>query len=210
MNPTPEPASLVLASSSPRRRELLGALGLSFTIDPPHIDEREPGRFADQDAVRAWVEQLARHKAQAVAVRHAPSAWVLGADTIVVLGNEVFGKPTSAEHAVEMLARLQGRTHVVMTAVALRPGGHDGDGVTSAVVETAVTFYPATRAELAAYVAAGESMDKAGAYAAQGRGALIIERIDGCYFNVVGLPLARVARMLHEVGFAVWSAGELP
>lgn len=185
---------------------MLGTLGLPFVIDPPHIAEDEPDQFADRAAVEAWVEQLARDKAAAVAQRYDASRWVLGADTIVVLDCTVYGKPTDADDALAMLESLQGRTHTVMTAIALRQGGADGR-VISRVVATDVTFFPATREQLAAYVAAGESLDKAGAYAAQGQGALIIERLDGCYFNVVGLPLAATARLLQAVGYPVWTAG---
>jgi septum formation protein len=195
-----------LASSSPRRRELLGALGLAFVVDPPGIPEPEPDHLADEAAVAAWVAQLARSKAAAVAGAYAPDHWVLGADTTVVLGNRVFGKPRDRAEAVEMILALQGRTHAVLTAVALMAGGAADGEVT--VVRTGVTFYPCSRAQAEAYVAAGESLDKAGAYAAQGRGALIIERLDGCYFNVVGLPLATVARLLGRVGFDLWRGGE--
>lgn len=194
---------LILASTSPRRRELLAGLGVPFVIDPPEIDEAPPSEFAGREAIIGWVGGLARRKAEVVAARHGSEYWVLGADTIVVLDEEVLGKPADEAEAVAMLSRLQGRTHTVMTAVALVQG-RTGRGRVE-VVQTDVTFYPASPAELTAYVAAGESLDKAGAYAAQGRGALIIERINGCYFNVVGLPIATVARMLQAVGIDVWA-----
>ena len=149
---------------------------------------------------------MAQAKAEAVAAARADSEWVIGADTIVVLGTEVLHKPADEADAVRMLLRLQGRQHTVMTAVALRRGGNSEGR--SRVVQTEVTFFPATRAELEAYVACGESLDKAGAYAAQGRGALIIRRIEGCYFNVVGLPVATLARLMAEVGLDVWTAGD--
>lgn len=195
---------LILASTSPRRRELLAGLGLPFLVDPPSIDEDSPTDFASRGAIVDWVRRTAAAKAADVAHRHTSACWVLGADTIVVLGHEVLHKPVDEDDAVAMLFRLQGRTHTVMTGIALRRGG-GGDGPT-AVVETEVTFYPANRRELEAYVAAGESLDKAGGYAAQGRGALIIERIAGCYFNVVGLPIARLARLLREVGMDIWES----
>jgi septum formation protein len=120
----------------------------------------------------------------------------------------VFGKPANEKEAVRMLAALSGRTHQVLTAVALCNGGLDVDGH-AVLVGTEVTFYPCTRAELKAYVATGESLDKAGAYAAQGFGALLIDCIEGCYFNVVGLPLATTARMLKRAGFDLWVSAEV-
>lgn len=195
--------SLVLASASPRRHELLAGLGLEFTIDPSDAEDEQPTSFASRQAIVDWVEAMAAAKAAEVARRH-PEAWVLGADTIVVLDTEVLHKPGDEAEALAMLSRLEGRTHTVMTGVALR---REGDSGPSRVVQTEVTFRPCSRQDLARYVAFGESLDKAGAYAAQGRGALIIDRIDGCYFNVVGLPVATVASMLDEVGLDVWSAG---
>ncbi|NUP98781.1 MAG: septum formation protein Maf [Armatimonadetes bacterium] len=200
---SPSPAgpgypSLILASQSPRRRELLSGLGWAFSIDAVDVEEEQPTRFESRQAILDWVAGMAAAKAAAVAGKYPPEGWVIGADTIVVLGCEVLHKPADEADAVAMLSRLQGRSHTVMTGVALRQGGHGRR--LERVVQTEVTFYPATEAELAAYVAAGESLDKAGAYAAQGRGALIIEKIEGCYFNVVGLPLATLARMLREVG----------
>lgn len=195
---------LILASTSPRRRELLTALGLPFEVVPPAVEESRQTLFASREAVVEWVRETARAKAFEVARRSPPGHWVLGADTIVVLGCEVLHKPLDEADAVAMLDRLQGQTHTVMTAIRLCPGG--GGTEADEVVQTAVTFYPADRATLEAYVAAGESLDKAGGYAAQGRGALIIERIDGCYFNVVGLPIATLSRLLARVGFDLWAA----
>ena len=192
---------------------MLGGLGLSFSIDPPDIDESEPESLPDRAAVRRWVRQLAVDKAAAVAQRQAADTWILAADTIVVLGAKVFGKPTDEAHARAMLSELQGRAHTVMTAVALRrgaPGGTVDDEVWAEVAETEVTFYPCSAEEIAAYVATGESLDKAGAYAAQGIGALIIEKLDGCYFNVVGLPISVVGRLLRQAGFDLWSAASAP
>lgn len=187
---------LVLASASPRRRDLLAQAGYSFQVHPAHIPEDPlPG----EDAI-AYVVRLARQKAQAVydevkAVQHDagphPIA-VLGADTTVTLDTRILGKPEDAAHAARMLRLLSGRTHRVITGVAL---------VTAQATEvaaevTAVRFLPLSDEEIAAYVATGEPMDKAGAYAIQGRAARWISRIEGCYFNVVGLPLALVASLL--------------
>jgi len=148
-------------------------LGLPFEVAPSAIDECEETSFPDRDSIRAWVAKTAAAKATAIAADRAPEQWVIGADTIVVLGTEVLHKPSDDADARAMLTRLQGRTHTVMTAVALRPGG-GGQGPTR-VVETNVTFYPLAPTAVAAYVARGESLDKAGAYAAQGVGSLIIE-----------------------------------
>ena len=197
---------LVLASSSPRRRELLAGLRLPFVVDPAGCEEDPPTRLASRTAVIDWVERMAVAKAAEVAARYPADRWVIGADTIVVLGCEILHKPADEADAVAMLTRLKGRTHEVMTGLALRRGGNREGR--SRVVCTEVTFHPATPAEIEAYVAAGESLDKAGAYAAQGRGALIIERLAGCYFNVVGLPVATLARMLGLVGYDVWAAAE--
>lgn len=187
---------LVLASASPRRRELLAQAGYSFQVHPAHIPEDPlPG----EDAI-AYVVRLARQKAQAVydevkAGQHDaephPIA-VLGADTTVTLDTRILGKPEDAAHAARMLRLLSGRTHRVITGVAL---------VTAQATEvaaevTAVRFLTLSDEEIAAYVATGEPMDKAGAYAIQGRAARWISRIEGCYFNVVGLPLALVASLL--------------
>lgn len=185
---------------------MLGGLGLSFSIDPPHIDESEPESLPDRAAVIAWVRQLAIDKAAAVAQRYTSDTWILAADTIVVLGARVFGKPADEAQAEAMLGELQGRRHTVMTAVSLRRGGPADAEVWAEVAQTEVTFFPCSAAEIAAYVATGESLDKAGAYAAQGIGALIIEKLDGCYFNVVGLPISVVGRLLRRAGFDLWSA----
>lgn len=183
---------LVLASASPRRHELLRWLVAEFEIDVPAVDESSP---AGEEAA-SLVRRLARAKAAAVAERR-PSAWVLGADTIVELDGEVLGKPADAEEAVRMLARLSGREHRVYTGVALLgPGGrHDEDTVCSRVV-----FRPLDPARIAAYVATGEPLDKAGAYAVQGRGAGLIERVVGSFTNVIGLPLTEVGRLLGGAG----------
>jgi septum formation protein len=185
---------LVLASASPRRRELLTQAGYSFQVHPAHIPE-EPR--ADEDPI-AYVTRLAREKAQHVYAELAASApdsarMVLGADTTVTLDGHILGKPEDAGDAARMLRLLSGRTHRVITGVALVSAA----GVSVAAEVTAVRFLSLTDREIADYIATGEPMDKAGAYAIQGRAARWIPRIEGCYFNVVGLPLAVVCTLLE-------------
>lgn len=183
---------LVLASGSPRRRELLERLGLSFEVAPAGVDEAvRPG-----EAPGAYVLRVATDKAAAGA-RLRPGALVLAADTTVVLDGELLEKPADEDDAVRMLLRLQGRTHEVVTAVALRAG----ETVFEAVDVTAVTFRPAREGMLRAYVRTGEPMDKAGAYGIQGYGAALVERIDGDFFGVMGLPIRLVLDLLAEAGF---------
>ena len=178
---------LVLASSSPRRRQLLEMLGLSVVVRPPHIEEvRGPG-----EAPRQYVERLAREKAAAVA-----GELVLAADTTVVVDGDVLEKPADAADALRMLERLAGRTHDVITAVALRAP----TGTRQATDITRVTFRPASRELLAAYVATGEPMDKAGAYGIQGYGAALVERIEGDFFGVMGLPVRLVLALMEQAG----------
>ena len=186
---------LVLASASPRRRELLTQAGYEFQIHPAHIPE-DP--LPDEDPI-AYVVRLAREKAEAVyrelAARNGNSGdalAVLGADTTVTLDNHILGKPENSDDAARMLRMLSGRTHRVLTGVALATA----EGTEVAAEATAVQFLTVADAEIAAYVATGEPMDKAGAYAIQGRAARWIPRIEGCYFNVVGLPLALVTALL--------------
>lgn len=147
---------------------------------------------------------LALAKAEAV-VRLEAAALVLAADTVVVLDGDILGKPRDPSDAAAMLGRLQGRTHLVMTGVALADGV--GGRRETAVEETLVTMRPLSRTEVEAYVASGESMDKAGAYAIQGLGATLVTRVEGCFYNVVGLPLARVTSMLKGFGIEVLRAG---
>jgi septum formation protein len=180
---------LVLASSSPRRRELLGLLGLSFEVVPAEVDETLRG--GEEPA--AYAERLAREKARAV---RRDGAAVIGADTIVVVDGEVLGKPRDAEEAAAMLRRLSGREHLVHTAVAVAWGGKLESGIET----TRVWFRALSEPEIAEYVATGEPLDKAGAYGIQGYGALLVERIDGDFFTVMGLGLGRMARVLNRVG----------
>jgi septum formation protein len=184
---------LVLASASPRRRQLLAWLGVPYACDAAEVDETPR---AGEDAI-ALVRRLARVKAAAVVARHA-SAWVLGCDTVVELGGMLLGKPVDHDEGARMLARLAGREHRVATGFALlAPGGapHAED-----VVVTRVTFRPLDAGAVARYVATGEADDKAGSYAIQGLGAGLIARIDGSFTNVVGLPLEEVGRALAGAG----------
>ena len=185
---------LILASASPRRRELLTQAGFVFEVRPAHIPEDPlPG----EDPI-AYVTRLAREKAEAVyraiakSDRSAGEVAVLGADTTVTLDNQILAKPEDAADAERMLRTLSGRTHQVMTGVAVVTA----DRVEVAAEVTAVQFLTLSDEEIAAYVATGEPMDKAGAYAIQGCAARWIPRVEGCYFNVVGLPLSLVTTLL--------------
>jgi nucleoside triphosphate pyrophosphatase len=185
----PPVSPLVLASASPRRRALLEQLGIPLRIDPAHLDENvREGEPADQ-----YVLRLARQKAEAVHARH-PDDTVLAADTSVVLGGRILGKPATAEEALEMLRALSGRTHQVMTAVAIAGAGER-------CVTTPVTFADVREAALRWYVSTGEPMDKAGGYAVQGIGGFLVERIDGSYSAVVGLPLVETLALLRDAGY---------
>lgn len=183
---------LVLASASPRRRELLAGLGIRPPVRPVAIDETP----LDGEPAADCVLRLARAKAEA---GERPGELVLAADTLVVLDGRILGKPAGAAEARAMLAELAGRDHLVMTGVAVR----DSDaGRTAAAVETTrVTIGRLDGERIAAYVATGEPLDKAGAYAIQGLGALFVERVEGNYSNVVGLPLPLTRRLFAELGF---------
>ena len=189
---------LVLASASPRRRELLTQAGYSFEVHPAHINED----LRDGEDPIAYVVRLAREKAEAVFRERsakgadAHSLTVLGADTTVTLDGHILAKPEDAEDAARMLRLLSGRTHRVITGVALATAR----GVEVAAEATAVRFLTLSEREITEYVATGEPMDKAGAYAIQGRAARWVPRIEGCYFNVVGLPLALVTQLLDAHG----------
>jgi septum formation protein len=190
------PTSLVLASASPRRRELLARAGLRFEVIPAGIDENvRPGESPAQ-----LVGRLAREKALAVASRVGPdpARFVLGADTIVVLGESVLGKPRDPRDAEAMLSLLVGRTHRVITAVVVARS-HDL-GWRARTVESRVRMRPAELEEIRAYVATGEPLDKAGAYAVQGRGRRFVAEIAGSESNVIGLPLDETLDLLREVG----------
>ena len=180
-------SKLILASASPRRAELLRNAGLEFVVRPARIPEQRQ----DSEPPLDYAMRLARDKARAVAAQ-SPGAFVLGADTIVVADEHVLEKPADAADAARMLRLLSGRTHQVTTAVCLvGPGVEDTAAETTEVVMTSLS-----EEEIRAYVATGEPMDKAGAYAIQGRASRWVTRIDGCYFNVVGLPVPLVYRIL--------------
>lgn len=187
----------ILASSSPRRSDLLNQIGLDFEVIPSRFDESQVNASDPVELVRT----LAREKAGTVASEVEGEAIVLGADTIVLLDGEILGKPRDEAEARSMLGRLAGRTHRVLTGVALirRPNGP----ILVEHEETAVTMRNLTPGQIAAYVASGEPMDKAGAYAVQGLGSVLVERLQGDYFNVVGLPLPRLALMLEPLGLDV-------
>ena len=187
----------ILASSSPRRSDLLNQIGLDFEVIPSRFDESQVNASDPVELVRT----LAREKAGTVASEVEGEAVVLGADTIVLLDGEILGKPRDEAEARSMLGRLAGRTHRVLTGVALirRPNGP----ILVEHEETAVTMRNLTPGQIAAYVASGEPMDKAGAYAVQGLGSVLVERLQGDYFNVVGLPLPRLALMLEPLGLDV-------
>lgn len=183
--------TVVLASQSPRRRELLTLVGISHEVRPADIDES----YLAGEQPNAHAERLAREKARVVS-RERPDALVIGSDTIVVVDGDVLGKPRDEAHAAEMLARLSGRSHMVLTAVAVEWRGQ----LRSSVEEVGVTFHPLTPVEIDAYIATREPMDKAGAYGIQGYGATIVERVDGDYFAVMGLPLQRLVRLMAGLG----------
>jgi septum formation protein len=188
---------LVLGSGSPRRRELLARAGVAFEVITADIDERAlPG-----EAPRDLALRLAREKAQAVARKlGAPRRLVLGADTIVVIEGDVLGKPNDPEDAVRLLSRLVGRRHAVLTGVALVASDRAAEAQT-VVVESSVAMRPADLAEIRDYVATGEPLDKAGAYAAQGRGREFIVAIEGSESNVIGLPLDETLALLRASGW---------
>jgi nucleoside triphosphate pyrophosphatase len=189
---------LILASSSPRRAEILRQAGIAFEIRATEIDETAlPGEPA-----QAMVARLAEAKARAAAAQidaGPRGCIVVGADTTVELDGEILGKPHDSASAREVLAKLSGRTHHVLTGIFLLrlPGG----ATQAAVENSAVTFSPLDESEIDAYVATGEPLGKAGAYAIQGIAGRYIPRIEGCYFNVVGLPLGRLYALLRELGW---------
>ena len=182
---------VVLASSSPRRRQLLNLIGIAHDVRPANIDESPRPR----EAPRRHAERLAREKASAVATRD-PDLITIGADTVVVINRTVLGKPADGDEAARMLGLLSGREHLVITAVAVSRGKK----LRSAIEEVRVRFRRLRDDEIQAYIATGEPMDKAGAYGIQGFGATIVERIEGDYFAVMGLPLVRLVGLLRDVG----------
>ncbi len=187
---------IILASNSPRRRELLEQIGLPFVADPADVDERLlPGEKAEPYAVR-----VALDKAR-VAAGRAGTGVVIAADTIVVLGDDILGKPADSRDAERMLALLSGNRHRVISGLAVMDA-ETKRTLTGAAV-TSVWFRDLHAEEILAYVSTGEPLDKAGAYGIQGKGALLVTRIEGCYFNVVGLPLSLLGSMLREFGISL-------
>jgi septum formation protein len=188
---------LILASASPRRADILRQLGLQFTIRASYLDEEQ---FDQPMTPTAMVMNLAFRKAQRVS-QSVSEGLIIGADTIVVIEEEILGKPESPATAMAMLSRLNGKEHSVFTGLALLkvPGGRS----LISFEETKVQFRCLETAEIASYVATGEPLDKAGAYGIQGKGAILVEKINGCYFNVVGLPVAKLVTMFKEFGVSI-------
>ncbi len=180
--------ALYLASASPRRRELLELAGFAFTVEPAEIDENLP----EPEPAKLVVE-LAKQKAKAVALQH-PQDTVLAADTVVALDGQILGKPRDAVQARAMLEKLSGRMHTVWTGYCIQQGARQVSGICC----TDVYFYELTPAEIEGYIETGEPMDKAGAYGIQGKGALLVRKIHGDFYNVVGLPIAVISRLLRD------------
>lgn len=184
---------IILASQSPRRRELLASIGLAFEVKPSHVPEiHQPGESPEE-----YVARLSRDKAAAVAAND-PNAWVIAADTTVLLGDDLLEKPDDADDAERMLGLIAGKTHTVYTGVTLQNVVHGWRE--TRVAESEVRMLPLDARDIAWYVSTGEPLDKAGAYAAQGIGGLFIDSIHGSYTNVVGLPLALLFQMLRRAG----------
>jgi len=183
---------IILASASPRRQQLLELIDLDFDIMVSEVEEDNAKDILPEELAMAH----AIDKAIDVSKRVSGNAIVIGADTIVVVDGKVFGKPKDYNEAVRMLTILAGRDHIVISGVAVVKGG----GIVSGFSTTTVTFRPLSQSEIERYVATGEPMDKAGAYAIQGRGALLVKGITGCYTNVVGLPLVKLSELLRQIG----------
>jgi len=184
---------IILASNSPRRKELLRQLGLDFSIDPADVDERVlPNEVPEGYAVRVALDKARLAAARAVA------GIVIAADTIVVVDDEILGKPADASDAERMLKMLSGKAHRVITGLAVMDVA-TGKTVTRTSI-TRVWFRRLAQQEIVSYIATGEPLDKAGAYGIQERGALLVDKIDGCYFNVVGLPLSLLGKLLLDFG----------
>jgi septum formation protein len=187
-------SNLILASASPRRQQLLLQLGLPFDVRPADIDER----YRPDESPEAYVTRMACTKARQLASTN-PTTFVLGADTIVTIDGQILGKPQNAAAARTMLRQLSGRPHDVLTGLALLH--HDRAFTQIDSVRTRVRFRPIDEAEIDAYIATGEPFDKAGSYAIQGHGGRFVDGYDGCYTNVVGLPMQRTAALLRAAGF---------
>jgi septum formation protein len=191
--PVKETVRFILASASPRRRELLKSIGLDFDVIPSHIPEVR----GEGEAPEEYVARLSREKANAIAGQH-PSSWIIAADTTVLMGDELLEKPADAKDAERMLAAIEGKTHIVYSGVTLlnRERGHHD----TRVAESEVRMLPLGARDIAWYVDTGEPLDKAGAYAIQGIGAMFIDSVHGSFTNVVGLPLALLFQMLRKAG----------
>lgn len=187
---------IILASASPRRAQLLQQIGLEYRIEPSCINEGQPCQPWTE-----WVQRVAQKKALAVAAKEGDI--VIGADTIVVHKGEVLGKPDDSREALAMLRKLSGSSHEVMTGVCVASYQEDLPQIKNTVEITRVTFRVLREEEIVNYVASGEPLDKAGAYGIQGLGALLVEGIQGCYFNVVGLPLVRIMQLLRSCGVPI-------
>jgi septum formation protein len=190
----------ILASSSPRRRELLASIGLTFDVIASNVPENQGAGEAPEE----YVARLSREKAEAIASQHG-DRWVIAADTTVLLNDQLLEKPVDAADAIRMLATIAGKTHIVYTGVTLQNvsiGYRD-----TRVAETEVRMLPLSNEEIEWYVATGEPLDKAGAYAAQGIGAVFVDSIHGSYTNVVGLPLALLFQMMRKAGIDPLSGG---
>jgi len=183
----------ILASASPRRRELLASIGLDFEVIPSHV----PEIHQEGEAPEEYVARLSRDKAHALAVQY-PAQWVIAADTTVLLGDQLLEKPVDANDAMRMLGTIAGKTHIVYTGVTLERA--EGEYRDTRVAESEVRMLPLSPREIEWYVATGEPLDKAGAYAVQGIGAMFIDSIHGSYTNVVGLPLATLFQMMRKAG----------
>ena len=193
-------AKIVLASGSPRRQELLQRIGITdFDIRVPQTEETYPAGLSPRETV----EYISREKSDAAAALCTPEEIIITADTMVFLDDQRLGKPVDEADALRMLTALQGRRHTVCTGVTVCRGDYrdtQSDEILTESASTDVYFRPAAEAELRGYIRTGEPMDKAGAYGVQGLGALLVERLDGDFFNVMGLPVLRLSRMLERFG----------
>ena len=188
-------SKIILATASPRRRELLERIGVTdFEVRAPEVDENFPEGLSPEETVQF----ISREKAEAAREQWGLEPIIITADTMVFLDDRRLGKPRSEADALEMLTALQGRRHTVCTGVTVS----QGEKILTEAESTGVIFRPAEKRELLSYIATGEPMDKAGAYGVQGKGALLVERLEGDFFNVMGLPVLRLSRMLSE--FGVW------
>lgn len=186
-------SKIILASASPRRRELLERIGVTdFEVRAPEVDENFPEGLSPEETVQF----ISREKAEAAREQWGLEPIIITADTMVFLDDRRLGKPRSEADALEMLTALQGRRHTVCTGVTVS----QGEKILTEAESTGVIFRPAEKRELLSYIATGEPMDKAGAYGVQGKGALLVERLEGDFFNVMGLPVLRLSRMLFEFG----------